>query len=38
MRMPRYLTLFCWLIGLPSISIFKELSFFDEYEVLQSVF
>ena len=24
MRMPRYLTPFCWLIGLPSISMFKE--------------
>ena len=26
--MPRYLTLFCWLIGLPSISMFKELFIF----------
>ena len=28
MRMPRYLTLFCWLISLPSISMFKELFIF----------
>ena len=28
MRMPKYLALFCWLIGLPSISMFKELFIF----------
>ena len=28
LRMPRYLTLFCWFIGLPSISLFKELLIF----------